>query len=145
MPHRKAQGIETRVDQLKLAQRKVRDDQTNFEVERAKFLDQLAEKQNSIDAINELKAEKDVFQRIIQQQQEGLSQQAHQMVEDRELLTLQVRKMQMDLNQARQHYEDLRRHSITSPQVHHARSVFDELRQAFAKVIFKGFFRIIGN
>jgi len=146
MAHRKIQEIETRLDQLKHAQKEVRDNQMKFEVERKKFLEQIDEKQNNIrETVYEQQNEKEFFQRAIEQQQESLAEQRRQTDNDRQLFELQVRQMQMELNQARRAYEELRRNPASPPQeVRRTRSVFVEIREALARLIFKSFARIIG-
>ena len=146
MVHKKIQEIETRLDQLKHAQKEVRDNQAKFEIERKQFLEQIAEKQNDIrETFHEQQEEKTFFQRAIQQQQENLAAQRNQMDRDRQLYEFQVRKIQIELEQARRAYEELRRNPTSPPQVvRRARSVFDELRQALTKLIFTGLSRIIG-
>ena len=141
MVHVKCQEIETRLDQLKDAQKKIRDDQMNFENERKKFLEEIAERQDQIrETFHEQHDEKIFFQRAIEQQEENLAEQNRQLDRERELFQGQVHQMEMQLDRAKRDYQERRQNPTTSPVVvHQARTIFDELQQAFTKLIFKGF------
>jgi len=140
-PHKKIQEIEIRLDQIKRSQKQVRDDQINFEIERKKFHEQIVEKQNNIrENVYQEQNEKEFYQQL----QQNLAEQSSQMERDRQSFQLQMHKMQIELDQARKAYEELRRNPATpSQEVHRARSIFVELRQALTEFIYKGFRRII--
>ena len=146
MVHTKTQEIETRLDQLKHAQKQVRDDQANFEVERKRFVGEIDKGQHDIrDTVDDQQNEKAFFEQTIRQQRENLDEQRSQMERDKQLYDLKVRKLRMEMDQARRAYEEMRRSRKAPPdEVHHARTVYDGLRVSLAKLIFKGLSKIIG-
>ena len=111
-----------------MAQKKVRENQVSFDVERAKFLQEIAEKEIIVETINEQKANNETFQRRFEQQLEDSAQQAQQIAE--------LRKAQMEMDQAMQYYEEVRRNPAFPPQeVDLARSILIKCQQTYKKLM----------
>ena len=146
MVHTKIQEIETRLDELKHAQKEVRDNQVNFEVERKRFVERIEKDEHNMrDIVDDQHNAKTFFQQAIQQQQEFLDEQHSQMEKDKQLYDIQVRKLQKEIDQARRDYEEILRNQTAAPEeIHRTRSIYDGLRFALAKLIFKGLSKIIG-